>query len=150
MQTLTPYLWFNGRGEEAINFYTSIFKDSKVLNSSKIGENMMSGEIEINGQKLMILDTPSQFNFTEAISMFVQVETQEEVDDLWEKLSEGGEIQQCGWLKDKFGLSWQIIPTALGRLMGDPDQEKAGRVVQAMLQMKKIVIADLEKAYNQK
>lgn len=147
MQTITPFLWFENQAEEAMNFYTSVFKDSKVINSMPGPDGkIMTATFELNGQRFMVLNAGPQFKFTEAISFFVSCETQEEVDYYWEKLSEGGEIQQCGWLKDKFGLSWQIIPNALGELLGDPDPAKAQRVMQAMLGMKKIDIKGLEQA----
>lgn len=150
MQKITPFLWFDNNAEEAINFYVSIFKDSKVLSTTP-GPNgtIMSATFQLEGQEFYALNGGPMFKFTEAISLFVNCETQEEVDDLWEKLSAGGEKSRCGWLKDKFGLSWQIIPTALGRLMGDKDPVKAGRVMQAMMQMSKIDIKALQQAYNQ-
>ena len=150
MQKITPFLWFDGKAEEAMNFYVSIFKNSKVLSVSP-GPNgtAMGVTFELNGQEIRAFNAGPQFKFTEAISLFVDVETQEEVDELWRKLAAGGEESRCGWLKDKYGLSWQIIPTALGRLIGDKDPEKAGRVLQAMLTMSKIDIAGLQKAYDQ-
>jgi predicted 3-demethylubiquinone-9 3-methyltransferase (glyoxalase superfamily) len=155
MQKITPFLWFDGKAEEAIKFYTSIFKNSKVLNISywKEGSPFPKGQVsgstfELDGQKFHAFDAGPQFKFTEAISFFVDCKTQEEVDDLWEKLSEGGEKSRCGWLKDKFGISWQIIPSALGELMNDKDPEKSKRVINAMMQMGKIIIADLQKAYD--
>ncbi len=149
MQTITPFLWFDHHAEEAIQFYLSIFKDGKLLRLSRFGPDnrFTSAEFELNGQRLMALDAGPQFKFTEAVSLFIYCDTQEEVDDLWEKLSEGGSKGRCGWLKDKYGLSWQVVPKALGRLMGDQDREKAGRVVNAMMQMTKIDTAVLEKAY---
>ena len=153
-QKITTYLWFDREAEEAANLYTSIFKNSKILSTTRYGEagpgtpgTVMAGTLQIEGQEFNVLNGGPHFKFNEAISLFVNCETQAEVDELWEKLTEGGEEQPCGWLKDRFGLSWQIIPTALPRLMGDPDPEKAGRVVQAMLQMSKIDVAGLEKAY---
>lgn len=149
-QKITPFLWFDNNAEEAMNFYISIFKNSKVGSVSRYGEagpgqagTVMTATFTLNGQEFMVLNGGPHFKFTEAISFFVNCETQEEVDELWEKLSEGGEESQCGWLKDKFGLSWQIIPTALGELLGDKDPEKAKRVMQAMLQMHKIDIDKL-------
>jgi len=150
MPKITPFLWFDGQAEEAMNFYISIFKNAKVLNVNRANGKVMSVTFELEGQKFMGLNAGPQFKFTEAISLFVDCETQEEVDELWEKLSEGGEKSRCGWLKDKYGLSWQIIPTALGKLMNDPDPEKSKAVVQAMLKMSKIVIEDLKKAYDGK
>lgn len=150
MPQITPFLWFDDQAEEAMRFYVSIFKDSKVLSVSP-GPNgrAMSVSFELNGQQFIALNAGPQFPFTEAISFFVNCETQEEVDELWGKLSQGGEESQCGWVKDKYGLWWQIIPTALGTLLGDADQEKSGRVMQAMLGMKKIDIAGLRRAYDQ-
>ena len=156
MQKITPFLWFNDQAEEAMNFYTAIFKNSKIGSVSRYGEggpgpqgSVMTAIFELNGQEFMALNGGPLFTFTEAISFFVNCETQAEVDELWEKLTEGGEESQCGWLKDKYGLSWQIVPTALGELLSDPDAEKAGRVMNAMLQMKKIDIAGLRAAYEQ-
>ena len=152
MQKITPFLWFDNQAEEAMNFYVSIFKNSKVLGVTP-GPNGIAQSVtfKLEGQEFMALNAGPQFKFNEAISFFVNCETQAEVDELWEKLTaDGGEESMCGWLKDKYGLSWQIIPTALGELMGDPDPEKAGRVVQAMLNMKKIDIKTLQEAYDQK
>jgi predicted 3-demethylubiquinone-9 3-methyltransferase (glyoxalase superfamily) len=156
MQKITPFLWFNDQAEEAMNFYTAIFKNSKIGGVSRYGEggpgqpgSVMSATFELDGQEFMALNGGPLFTFTEAISFFVNCETQAEVDELWEKLTEGGEESQCGWLKDKYGLSWQIVPTALGELLNDPDAEKARRVMNAMLQMKKIDIAGLRAAYEQ-
>jgi predicted 3-demethylubiquinone-9 3-methyltransferase (glyoxalase superfamily) len=156
MPKITPFLWFNDQAEEAMNFYTSIFKKSKIGSVSRYGEggpgqpgSVMTATFELDGQEFMALNGGPLFTFSEAISFFVSCETQMEVDDLWEKLTEGGEEGQCGWLKDKYGLSWQIVPSALGELLNDPDAEKAGRVMNAMLQMKKIDIAGLRAAYKQ-
>jgi predicted 3-demethylubiquinone-9 3-methyltransferase (glyoxalase superfamily) len=146
-QKITPFLWFDNNAEEAIQFYTSIFKDSKVKNVQRMGETVLTGTFEINGQEFMVLNGGPRFKFTEAISLFVRCENQTEVDEYWNKLVEGGEPQQCGWLKDKFGLSWQIIPQALGELLGDKDPVKSKRVMEAMLQMKKIDIAKLKAAH---
>jgi predicted 3-demethylubiquinone-9 3-methyltransferase (glyoxalase superfamily) len=155
MQKITPFLWFDGKAEEAMNFYVSIFKDSKVVNVSRYGDagpgpkgSVMSATFELNGQQFYALNGGPHFTFTPAISFFVNCETQEEVDELWEKLSAGGEKSQCGWLKDQYGLSWQIIPSILGRLLQDKDPEKSKRVMNAMLQMTKIDIARLQQAYN--
>jgi predicted 3-demethylubiquinone-9 3-methyltransferase (glyoxalase superfamily) len=144
---ITPFLWFNGNAEEAINFYVSIFKNSKILNVSRYGEagpgakgTVMSATFELDGQKFMALNGGPEFSFTPAISFFVSCETQEEIDDLWGKLSAGGEEGRCGWLKDKYGLSWQIIPSVLGQLIS----KKNG--MQAMLQMKKLDIKKLKDA----
>jgi predicted 3-demethylubiquinone-9 3-methyltransferase (glyoxalase superfamily) len=148
-QRITPFLWFDGRAEEAMNFYTSIFPHSKIENINHIGpDGMAMGTFTLDGQQFMALDGGPMFTFSPAISMFVSCETQAEVDDLWERLGEGGEYEQCAWLRDKFGISWQIVPTALGRLMGDPDPVKSQRVMQAMLQMTKIDIQGLQDAYD--
>jgi predicted 3-demethylubiquinone-9 3-methyltransferase (glyoxalase superfamily) len=154
-QKITPFLWFDNNLEEAMNFYTSIFKNSKIGNVSRYGEGapvpagtVMTATFEIEGQEFMGLNGGPLYKFTEAFSLFVNCETQEEVDDLWSKLTEGGKESQCGWLKDKFGLSWQIIPKELGQLLGDPDPKKSQKVMQAMLQMHKIDVAKLKEAYN--
>ena len=156
MQKITPFLWFDGKAEEAMNFYTSIFKNSKIGRITRYGDAgpgpkgaVMSGTFQLDGQEFMALNGGPQFKFTEAISFFVNCETQEEVDELWEKLSAGGQKSRCGWLKDKYGLSWQIIPSALGEMLGDKDPEKSQRVMKAMLQMDKIDIKGLEQAYKQ-
>ena len=153
MQQITPFLWFSDNAEEAMTFYTSIFKNSRIVSVSRYGDagpgpagTVMSGTFQINGQEFMALNGGPLFTFSPAISFFVSCERQEEVDELWEKLSAGGEQQRCGWLKDKFGLSWQIIPTALGELLADKDAEKSQRVMSAMLQMGKIDIATLKLA----
>jgi predicted 3-demethylubiquinone-9 3-methyltransferase (glyoxalase superfamily) len=153
MQKITPFLWFDKEAEEAMNFYCSIFKNSKKGKVARYGEvgpgnigNVMTVSFELEGLEFTALNAGPQFKFTEAVSMYVNCETQAEVDDYWDKLSDGGSIQMCGWLKDKFGLSWQIIPSALPKLMSDPDRDKANRVMQAMLQMKKIDVAALERA----
>jgi predicted 3-demethylubiquinone-9 3-methyltransferase (glyoxalase superfamily) len=148
IQRITPFLWFQGQAEEAVNFYLSIF-DGKIHSVNRLGGNVTTVSFELEGQQFMALSAEPLFKFTEAISFFVSCETQEEVDELWEKLSAGGEKSRCGWLKDKYGLSWQIIPTALGTLMSDPDAKRAQAVVQAMLKMNKIVIADLQRAYDE-
>ena len=156
MPKITPFLWFNDQAEEAMNFYTAIFKNSKISSVSRYGDggpgqpgSVMTATFELDGQEFMALNGGPLFAFTEAISFFVNCETQAEVDELWGKLTEGGEESQCGWLKDKFGLSWQIVPSVLGELLNDPDAEKASRVMNAMLQMKKIDIAGLRSAYEQ-
>lgn len=156
MQKITPFLWFNRNAEEAMNFYVSIFKDSKVLSVTRYGDagpgprgTVMSATFQLEGQKFYALNGGPEYHFTPAISLFVDCETQQEVDELWAKLGQGGEPGPCGWLKDKFGLSWQIIPTVLGQLLGDKDPKKAGRVMQAMLQMSKIDIRGLQQAYAQ-
>ena len=157
MQKITPFLWFDGKAEEAMNFYISIFKNSKVGRVTRYGEagpgpkgTVMSATFQLEGQEFMALNGGPQFTFTPAISFFVNCETQQEVDELWEKLSEGGKKDRCGWLKDKYGLSWQIIPSALGRMLGDKDPEKSKRVMEAMLQMDKIDIKGLQEAYEGK
>ncbi len=156
MQKITPFLWFDGKAEEAMNFYTSIFENSRILSVKYWREGspfpksqVMSGTFELDGQQFHAMDAGPQFKFTEAISMFVSCETQKEVDYFWEKLSEGGEESMCGWLKDKFGLSWQIIPTTLQKLLDDPDPAKSQRVMEAMLEMRKIDISTLKQAYEQ-
>jgi predicted 3-demethylubiquinone-9 3-methyltransferase (glyoxalase superfamily) len=156
MQKITPFLWFDDQAEEAINFYSSIFKNSRIKNVSRYGEagpgpagTVMSATFELEGQEFMALNGGPQYQFTEAISFFVNCQTQAEVDELWHKLSAGGEEGPCGWLKDKYGLSWQIIPTALGEMLADKDPEKARSVMEAMLQMKKIDIKTLQRAYDQ-
>ena len=153
MQKIVPFLWFDDQAEEAMNFYVSIFKHSKVISVSRYGETgpgpkgtVMSATFELDGQRFMALNGGPLFSFSPAISFFVNCETQEEVDELWEKLSAGGKKERCGWLKDKFGVSWQIIPTALGKLLSDPDPARSKRVMQAMLQMQKIDIKGLENA----
>jgi predicted 3-demethylubiquinone-9 3-methyltransferase (glyoxalase superfamily) len=143
MQKITPFLWFDGNAQEAATFYTSIFQDSKILSI-----NPMSVSFVLNGQEFIGLNGGPHFKFTEAISFFVSCETQEEIDEKWEKLSEGGQQQRCGWLKDKFGLSWQIIPPILGELMQDKDPQKSQSVMQAMLKMTKINIKALKEAYE--
>jgi predicted 3-demethylubiquinone-9 3-methyltransferase (glyoxalase superfamily) len=151
VQKIVPFLWFNGQAEEASNFYVSIFKNSRMLNSMP-GPNrtVMGTTFELEGQTFYALNGGPKYSFTPAISLFVNCETQVEVDELWQKLLAGGGSEaRCGWLRDKYGLSWQIIPAALGRLMGDKDRAKAGRVMQAMLTMSKIDIAGLQQAYDQ-
>jgi predicted 3-demethylubiquinone-9 3-methyltransferase (glyoxalase superfamily) len=146
---ITPFLWFDNNADEAINFYTSVFPDSEVIDRSDGPDGkLFLATFMLNGQELMALNGGPEFKFTEAISLFVSCQDQAEVDYFWEKLTDGGEESQCGWLKDKFGLSWQIVPTALGELMADPDREKADRVMQAMLKMHKIDIQALEDAYR--
>lgn len=154
MQKIVPFLWFDGRAEEAMNFYVSIFKNSKVTSITRCGDNgpgpkgsVLTGTFQLEGQDFYALNGGPMYTFTPAISLFVNCETQQEVDDLWTKLSEGGKEIQCGWLCDKYGVSWQIIPTILGQYLGDKDPAKAGRVMQAMLQMVKIDIQALTDAY---
>jgi predicted 3-demethylubiquinone-9 3-methyltransferase (glyoxalase superfamily) len=151
MVTITPFLWFNTQAEEAMNFYASIFKRSKVVAINRANGQVMSVQFELEGQPFMALNGGPQFTFTEAISLFVGCETQKEIDELWEKLTaDGGASSRCGWLKDKFGLSWQIVPNSLGRMLSDRDRERAGRVMNAMLQMDKLDLKKLEDAYDGK
>jgi predicted 3-demethylubiquinone-9 3-methyltransferase (glyoxalase superfamily) len=140
MGKITPFLWFDGKAEEAMNFYVSIFKNSKIVSANRF---------QLDGQEFLALNGGPQFTFSPAVSFFVNCETQQEVDELWEKLSEGGEKGRCGWLKDKYGLSWQVIPSVLGEMLHDKDAEKAKRVRKAMLQMDKIDIKSLKQAYDQ-
>jgi len=156
MQKITPFLWFDGKAEEAMNFYVSVFKNSKVVRVTRFGEGgpgpkgtVMSATFQLDGQDFFALNGGPQFTFTPAVSFFVNCESQEEVDEMWEKLSEGGKKERCGWLKDKYGLSWQIIPSALGKMLQDKDAEKSKRVMKAMLQMDKIDIQTLKQAYEQ-
>ncbi len=153
MQKITPFLWFNDNAEEAAQFYTAVFPDSRIVGTSYFGEGaprpagtVMTVTFGLQGQEFTALNGGPEFGFTEAISFYVNCETPEEVDELWEKLSDGGEESQCGWLKDKYGLSWQIIPSALGEMLNHPDPVKAQRAMQAMLQMSKIDIARLQQA----
>lgn len=155
MQKITPFLWFDNQAEDAMNFYVSIFNNSKIGSVSRYGEGgpgpkgeVMSATFQLDGQEFMALNGGPHFAFTEAISLFVNCEDQQEVDRLWEKLTEGGEPSRCGWLKDKYGLSWQIIPTALGEMLNDKDPDKARRVMTTMLQMDKIDIKTLKEAYD--
>ncbi len=161
MQKITPFLWFDNQAEEAVNLYTSIFKNSKIVKVVRYNEagaaasgipkgTVMTVAFELEGQKFVALNGGPHFTFSPAISFVVNCETQEEVDELWEKLSEGGEKQRCAWLKDKYGVSWQIVPTVLVEMLQDKDAEKAKRVMNAMLQMDKIDIQTLKKAYGQK
>lgn len=156
MQKITPFLWFDHQAEEAMNFYVSIFKNSKVINVNRYGDGaplpsgtVMTASFQISGQTFIALNGGPVFKFTPAISFVVNCEGQDEVDEYWSKLTAGGEESQCAWLKDKFGISWQIVPSELGKLLSDPDPVKAGRVMQAMLKMKKIDIAGLQLAYDQ-
>jgi len=148
MPEITPFLWFDGRAEEAMNFYLSVFKDGKVLNVGRKDGKVLVVTFELAGQRFMALNAEPIFKFNESVSFFVNCEGQDEVDYYWNRLLEGGQESQCGWLKDKFGLSWQIIPSALMRLMGDPDPAKSKAVFDAMMKMKKIVVKDLESAYQ--
>ncbi|HVF99922.1 MAG TPA: VOC family protein [Chloroflexia bacterium] len=156
MQKITTFLTFNDQAEEAANLYVSTFRDSHITNISRYGEGapipagtVMTASFVLAGQEFIALNGGPSFSFAEGISLYVNCETQEEVDELWEKLSEGGEKGPCGWLKDRFGVSWQIIPSALGQLLQDEDPRKAGNVMQAMLRMTKIDIAGLRRAYEQ-
>ena len=155
MQKITPFLWYDNQAEEAVNFYTSIFKNSKIGKVSRYDEagskaagrpvgSLMTASFQLDGQEFIALNGGPQFKFTEAVSFVVNCENQEEVDYYWNKLSDGGEESVCGWLKDKFGMSWQVVPTILSKLLSDP--QKAPKVMPTMLQMKKIIIADLEAA----
>ena len=155
MQLITPFLWFDNNAEEAMNFYVSIFKNSKVGRVTRYGEagpgpagSAMTVEFELDGQEFIGLNGGPHFKFTEAVSFTVRCETQEEIDYYWDKLSEGGQTSRCGWLKDKFGLSWQVEPRILGDLMADKDPEKAKRVMEAMLKMDKIDIEPIRRAYE--
>lgn len=157
MQKITPFLWFDGKAEEAMKFYVAIFKNSKIVSISRYGEEgpgakgtVMAATFQLEGQQFIALNGGPQFTFSPAISFVVNCETQEEVDELWETLSEGGEKQRCGWLKDKYGVSWQIIPTALGKMLSDADAGKSKRVMKAMLQMDKIDIEGLKQAYERR
>jgi predicted 3-demethylubiquinone-9 3-methyltransferase (glyoxalase superfamily) len=161
MQKITPFLWFDDQAKEAAKFYTSIFKNSKITDVARYGEagakvsgrakgSVMTVSFELDGQEFTALNGGPLFKFTEAVSFVVNCKTQKEVDELWEKLSAGGEKSQCGWLKDKFGLSWQIVPTVLSKLVEDKDAKKSERVMQAMLQMKKLDIEGLKRAYQGK
>jgi len=160
MKQITPFLWFDDNAEEAVNFYTSVFKNSKIQTVTRYSEaaakatgrtkgSLMTAAFELNGQEFIALNGGPQFKFTEAVSFVINCENQQEVDYYWEKLTAGGDAraQQCGWLKDKFGLSWQVVPTILSKLLSDKDAKKSQSVMMAMLQMKKIDIPALEKAY---
>jgi predicted 3-demethylubiquinone-9 3-methyltransferase (glyoxalase superfamily) len=155
MQKINPFLWFDNQAEEAMHHYVSIFKNSKVGRITRCGDvgpgpkgSVLVASFELEGQSFVALNGGPHFKFTEAISFVVNCETQEEVDELWERLGEGGQFQKCGWLKDKFGLSWQITPIVLLEMLNDPDPEKSGRVMAAMMQMTKIDIAKLRQAYQ--
>jgi len=149
MPTVTPFLWFDTQAEEAMNLYTSIFKRSKVIQVSRAQGRVMSVKFQLEDQQFMALNAGPQFTFTEAISFFVGCETQQEIDELWTKLlADGGTPSRCGWLKDKFGLSWQIVPNALGGMLSDKDGAKAGRALQAMLQMDKLDLKKLQQAFD--
>jgi predicted 3-demethylubiquinone-9 3-methyltransferase (glyoxalase superfamily) len=154
-QKITTFLTFDGRAEEAVDFYTSVFPNSRVTSKRYYGEggpapegSLMTASFELDGQEFSALNGGPSFEFAQGISLFVDCESQEEVDHYWEKLSEGGEQGPCGWLTDRFGVSWQVVPRALGEYLGDEDPEKAQRVMNAMLQMSKIEIEDLKRAYE--
>jgi predicted 3-demethylubiquinone-9 3-methyltransferase (glyoxalase superfamily) len=149
MPTITPFLWFDSQAEEAMNLYVSIFKNSKVIGVQRVQGKVMSVQFELEGQRFFGLNGGPHFKFTEAISFFVGCETQQEIDNLWAKLlADGGQPSQCGWLKDKYGLSWQIVPNALTRMLGDKDPVKAKRVTDAMMQMVKLDVKTLQNAYD--
>jgi predicted 3-demethylubiquinone-9 3-methyltransferase (glyoxalase superfamily) len=155
MQKITPFLWFDNNAEEAVNFYASIFKDAKILEVVRYGEagpgpegTAMTVSFELFGQEFIALNGGPHFKFNEAISFSVNCETQEEVDEFWEKLTDGGTESRCGWLKDKYGLSWQVNPSILGKMLNDTDPQKAKRVMEAMLQMDKFDIPTLQRAYE--
>jgi predicted 3-demethylubiquinone-9 3-methyltransferase (glyoxalase superfamily) len=157
MQKITPFLWFDTQAEEAARFYVSVFKNSKIVGVTRYGEagpgprgSVMTVTFELGGQEFIALNGGPHFKFTEAVSFSVDCKTQEEVDEFWRKLTEGGEEGQCGWLKDKYGLSWQINPRILGEMLSDPDPAKSKRVMEAMLKMKKIDIGRLKQAYDQR
>jgi predicted 3-demethylubiquinone-9 3-methyltransferase (glyoxalase superfamily) len=149
MPSITPFLWFNDNAEEAMTFYTSIFKNSKVIAVSRMGDKVFSVQFELEGQRFHGLNGGPQFAFTEAVSFFVGCETQQEIDELWTKLlADGGVESRCGWLKDKFGLSWQIVPNQLGSMLGGKDPAKSKRVMDALLQMVKLDLPALQRAYD--
>ncbi len=155
-QKITPFLWFDSNAEEAMNFYVSVFKNAEVLSVSRYGEpgpgpegSVMVASFRLDGQEFLALNGGPQFTFTEAVSFLIGCQSQEEADYFWDRLAEGGEAGPCGWLKDRFGLSWQVVPSVLGEMLQDKDREKANRVMQAMLQMSKLDIATLTQAYEQ-
>jgi predicted 3-demethylubiquinone-9 3-methyltransferase (glyoxalase superfamily) len=156
MQKITPFLWFDNNAEEAMNFYVSVFKNAKITSLTRFGDagpgpkgTVMTGIFQIEGQKFYALNGGPNYSFTPAISLFVNCESQQEIDELWEKLSEGGKKDRCGWLTDKFGLSWQIVPSALGKLLHGSDSEKSNRVMKAMLKMNKLDIRQLQQAFDE-
>jgi predicted 3-demethylubiquinone-9 3-methyltransferase (glyoxalase superfamily) len=156
MQKITPFLWFDHQAEEAANFYTSLFEDSKILSISRYGEGapgqagtVMTVSFQLEGQEFIGLNGGPEFSFSPAISFFVDCPTQAEVDRLWDKLTEGGQEVQCGWLKDKYGLSWQIVPSGLNELLNGPDPQGCRRAMQAILKMKKLDLAVMKRAYEQ-
>ena len=149
MSKITPFLWYNGNLADAMRFYPTVFKNFKLISPATVSDKMFTATFEIEGQRLMALDGGPHYAFTPAISLFVSCKTQEEVDDLWNKLTaDGGKESRCGWLVDKFGLSWQIIPDILGELLYSGDAEKSQRAMQAMMKMQKIIISDLQAAYD--
>jgi predicted 3-demethylubiquinone-9 3-methyltransferase (glyoxalase superfamily) len=145
MRNITPFLWFDGKAEEAAKFYTSIFENSKIVSVTQ-----MSATFQLEGLEFIAFNGGPMFTFSPAVSFFVRCETQEEIDCLWEKLSAGGETQKCGWLKDKFGISWQIVPPILGEFLNDEDDEKSNSVMEAMMKMSKLDIKELKEAYEGK
>ena len=159
MQKITPFLWFDDKAEEAANYYVSVFRNSKIRSVARYGEagakvsgrpegTVMTVAFELDGQEFIALNGGPQFKFSEAISFVVKCETQREIDELWEKLSRGGEEVECGWLKDRYGLSWQVVPAVLGEMMSDPDPARSQRVMEALVKMKKRDLAELENAYG--
>jgi len=148
MPTITPFLWFDTQAEEAMNFYASVFERSRVISVNRAGDKVMTVEFELEGQKFMALNAGPAFTFNESISFFVGCETQQEIDDYWDKLTADGAPGRCGWLKDKYGLSWQIVPKALGRLLGGSDGAKSKRVMDALMQMNKLDVNALQRAYD--
>jgi predicted 3-demethylubiquinone-9 3-methyltransferase (glyoxalase superfamily) len=157
LQKITTFLTFNDQAEEAVNFYVSVFKNSRILSTRRYGDagpgpkgSLMTAAFQLEGQEFMALNGGPSFKFSQGISLFVNCETQAEVDELWEKLSEGGQQVACGWLTDRFGVSWQIVPSALGRMLDDKDPARSQRVMRAMLQMKKLDIEKLKQAYEGK
>jgi predicted 3-demethylubiquinone-9 3-methyltransferase (glyoxalase superfamily) len=155
MQKISPFLWFDNQAEEAAKFYASVFKNSRIGRIARYGDagpgakgSVMTVEFQLDGQDFVALNGGPKFKFTEAISLSVLCKTQDEIDELWKKLTQGGQEVQCGWLKDRFGLSWQVVPEVLPKMMSDPDPEKTNRVMEAVLKMKKFDIATLEKAYS--
>ena len=156
MQKVTPFLWFDGQAEEAMGLYVSVFRNSKIVSITRYGDagpgpkgTVMAGTFELDGQEFIALNGGPQFTFSPAVSFLVKCDTQQEIDEKWEKLSQGGEKQSCGWLKDKFGLSWQIVPRALGEMLNDENPKKSKSVMQAMLQMGKLDIGRLQQAYDE-
>jgi predicted 3-demethylubiquinone-9 3-methyltransferase (glyoxalase superfamily) len=148
VQRIAPFLWFDGKVGEAVQFYTSVFKNSKIISMNRLGEKIMTATFVLNGMEFMALDGGPMYKFSPATSFFVKCTTQEEVDELWDKLSEGGKKSRCGWLDDKFGVTWQIIPDALGQLMYASNPAKSKNVMAAMMRMDKIIIKDLQEAYD--